>query len=78
MKAKKTVVTKNTDKDIVFEGAIKTEPKKVIKESTPKWNLSQDDYIELLKSVEINAQAIVNLQNEVNRLKGRMGLGSGI
>ena len=57
---------------------IKPEPKKVIKESTPKWNLSQDDYIELLKSIEINAQAIVTLQNEVNRLKGRMGLGSGI
>ena len=57
---------------------IKSEPKKVIKESTPKWNLSQDDYIELLKSIEINAQAIVTLQNEVNRLKGRMGLGSGI
>ena len=56
----------------------KSEPKKAVKESTPKWNLSQDDYIELLKSVEINAQAIVNLQNEVNRLKGRMGLGSGI
>ena len=57
---------------------IESKPKKVIKESTPKWNLSQDDYIELLKSVEINAQAIVTLKNEVNRLKGRMGLGSGI
>ena len=48
------------------------------KSTTPKWSLSQDDYIELLKSVETNAQAILTLQNEVNRLKGRMGLGSGI
>jgi len=48
------------------------------KESKPKWSLNQDDYIQLLKSVETNAQAILTLQNEVNRLKGRMGLGSGI
>ena len=53
----------------------KTKPKK---ESTPKWNLSQDDYIEVLRMVEKNAQAIVVLQNEVNRLKNRMGLGKGV
>ena len=46
--------------------------------ATPKWSLSQDDYIALLKSIEINSQNLLNLQNEVNRLKGRMGLGSGI
>tara|TARA_R100001594_G_scaffold144322_1_gene193238 strand:+ start:1123 stop:1302 length:180 start_codon:yes stop_codon:yes gene_type:complete len=46
--------------------------------TTPKWSLSQDDYIALLKSIEINSQNLLNLQNEVNRLKGRMGLGSGI
>ena len=48
------------------------------KESKPKWSLSQDDYIDLLRTIQINAQAILVLQNEVKRLKGRMGLGSGI
>ena len=59
----------------------KVKPKTVTpkaKSTTPKWNLSQSDYIELLKSVEKNSQAILSIQNEVNRLKGRMGLGSGI
>ena len=44
----------------------------------PTWKLSQDDYLDLLKSVENNAQTILSLTHEVNRLKGRMGLGSGI
>ena len=55
-----------------------SETKTKTKSATPKWSLNQDDYIQLLKSVETNAQAILTLQNEVNRLKGRMGLGSGI
>lgn len=53
----------------------KVKPKKT---DIPKWNLNQDDYIDLLKTIETNAQAIVSLQNEVNRLKGRMGLGKGV
>ena len=48
------------------------------KESKPKWSLNQDDYIDLLRTIETNAQAILVLQNEVKRLKSRMGLGSGI
>ena len=52
-----------------------SETKTKTKSATPKWSLNQDDYIQLLKSVETNAQAILTLQNEVNRLKGRMGLG---
>ena len=42
------------------------------------WKLSQDDYIDLLRSVEKNSQTILTLTHEVNRLKGRMGLGVGI
>ena len=42
------------------------------------WKLSQDDYLDLLRSVEKNSQAILSLNHEVNRLKGRMGLGVGI
>ena len=42
------------------------------------WKLSQDDYLELLRSIEKNAQTLLTLTNEVNRLKGRMGLGVGI
>ena len=44
----------------------------------PTWKLSQDDYLDLLRSVEKNAQTILTLTNEINRLKGRMGLGVGI
>ena len=48
------------------------------KKKEPTWKLNHDDYLELLKSVNQNAQQILTLTNEVNRLKGRMGLGSGI
>ena len=49
----------------------KSKPKKV---ATPKWNLSQDDYIELLKSIEFNAQTINALLTDVKRIKVRMGI----
>jgi len=50
---------------------VKEKPKKV---ATPKWNMNQDDYIELLKSVDINAKAINTLIADVKRIKIRMGL----
>ena len=50
-----------------------TKPKKKL-----AWKLNHDDYLELLESVDKNARQILTLTNEVNRLKGRMGLGSGI
>ena len=49
----------------------KSKPKKV---AIPKWNLSQDDYIELLKSIEFNAQTINALLADVKRIKVRMGI----
>ena len=50
---------------------VKKKPKKV---STPKWNMNQDDYLELLKSIDTNAKAINNLITDVNRIKIRMGI----
>ena len=49
----------------------KEKPKKV---TIPKWNMNQDDYIELLESIETNAKAIKNLIADVKRIKTRMGL----
>ena len=44
----------------------------------PTWKLNQDDYIDLLKSIDKNSKIILTLTHEVNRLKGRMGLGVGV
>ena len=49
----------------------KEKPTKV---TTPKWSMNQDDYIELLKSVDTNAQAMNTLTADVKRIKIRMGL----
>jgi hypothetical protein len=48
---------------------VKEKPKKVA-----KWSMNQDDYLELLKSVDTNAKAINNLIADVKRIKIRMGL----
>ena len=50
---------------------VKEKPKKV---ATPKWTMNQDDYIELLKSIDTNAKAINTLIADVKRVKIRMGL----
>tara|TARA_R110000824_G_scaffold135043_3_gene298057 strand:- start:310 stop:474 length:165 start_codon:yes stop_codon:yes gene_type:complete len=50
---------------------VKEKPKKIV---TPKWSMGQDDYIELLKSVDTNAKAINTLIADVKRIKIRMGL----
>ena len=50
---------------------VKEKPKKV---ATPKWSMDQEDYIELLKSVDTNAKAVNNLIADVKRIKIRMGL----
>ena len=49
----------------------KEKPKKV---STPKWSMNQDDYLELLKSIDTNAKAINSLITDVKRIKIRMGI----
>ena len=51
--------------------ATKEKPKKV---ATPKWSMNQDDYLELLKSVDTNAKAINSLITDVKRIKIRMGI----
>ena len=50
---------------------VKEKPKKV---ATPKWSMNQDDYLELLKSVDANAKAINSLITDVKRIKIRMGI----
>jgi len=50
---------------------VKEKPKKV---TTPRWSMSQDDYIELLQSIDTNAKAINTLIADVKRIKIRMGL----
>ena len=37
---------------------VKEKPKKV---ATPKWSMNQDDYLELLKSIDTNAKTINSL-----------------
>ena len=49
----------------------KEKPKKI---AVPKWSMNQDDYIELLKSIDTNAKAINTLIADVKRIKIRMGL----
>ena len=44
------------------------------KKSPTKWNLVQDDYLELLKSIDINAKTIATLTHDVKKLKTRLGI----
>jgi len=48
---------------------VKTKEKKPV-----KWKLDQDDYIELLESIDKNAKTILELTNDVRRLKIRIGI----
>ena len=48
---------------------VKEKPKKVA-----KWNMNQDDYIELLKSIDTNAKTISSLANDMKKVKTRMGI----
>ena len=45
-----------------------------IKEKPKKWEISQDDYIELLESIDKNAKLLLELSNDVRRLKIRIGI----
>ena len=53
--------------------ATKEKPVKV-KEKPVKWKLSQDDYLELLESIDKNAKLLLELSNDVRRLKIRIGI----
>ena len=44
------------------------------KEKPVKWKLSQDDYLELLESIDKNAKLILTLSEDVRRLKIRIGI----
>ena len=44
------------------------------KKPPTKWNLVQDDYLELLKSIDINAKTIATLTHDVKKLKTRLGI----
>ena len=54
---------------------VKTKEKPVKTKIKPKkWEISQDDYIELLESVDKNAKLLLELSNDVRRLKIRIGI----
>ena len=44
------------------------------KEKPKKWEIYQDDYIELLEMVDKNAKAILMLRKDTDRLKSRLGI----
>ena len=44
------------------------------KEKPKKWKISQDDYIELLESIDKNAKLLLELSNDIRRLKIRIGI----
>ena len=57
--------------------AMTTETKKKpvkTKVISKKWEISQDDYIELLESIDKNAKLILELSNDVRRLKIMIGI----
>ena len=45
-----------------------------VKEKPVKWKISQDDYLELLESIDKNAKLILTLSEDVRRLKIRIGI----
>ena len=49
-------------------------PTKVKSKPTKKWALEQDDYIELLQSIDINAKTINELTHSVKKIKTRLGI----
>jgi len=54
---------------------VKTKEKPVKTRVVPKkWEISQDDYLELLESIDKNAKLILELSNDVRRLKIRIGI----
>ena len=54
---------------------VKTKEKPVKTKVVPKkWEINQDDYIELLESIDKNAKLILTLSNDVRRLKIRIGI----
>ena len=44
------------------------------KEKPKKWTFSQDDYIELLESIDTNAKTILTLRKDTDKLKSRLGI----
>ena len=54
---------------------VETKKKPVKTKVVPKkWEINQDDYIELLESIDKNAKSILALSNGVKRLKIRIGI----
>ena len=49
-------------------------PTKTKEKPKNHWRMNQDDYIELLQSIDTNAKAINNLITDVKRIKIRMGI----
>jgi|TARA_Y100000034_G_scaffold11670_1_gene12227 hypothetical protein len=45
-----------------------------IKEKPKKWELSHDDYLDLLETVDRNAKAILVLNNDMKKVKSRLGI----
>ena len=54
---------------------VKTKEKPVKTTVVPKkWELNHDDYLELLESIDKNAKVILELSNDIKRLKIRIGI----
>ena len=54
---------------------VKTKEKPVKTTVVPKkWELNHVDYLELLESIDKNAKVILELSNDVRRLKIRIGI----
>ena len=54
---------------------VKTKEKPVKTTVVPKkWELNHNDYLELLESIDKNAKVILELSNDVRRLKIRIGI----
>ena len=55
--------------------SIKTKKEPVKTKLKPKkWEINQDDYLELLESIDKNAKLIFTLSEDVRRLKIRIGI----
>ena len=52
-----------------YEVKLKEKPVKL-----KKWKFSQDDYIELLETIDRNAKAILILDKDMKRVKSRLGI----
>ena len=52
----------------------KTKESVKTKRTPIKWSLSQEDFLEVLETIDTNSKTILTLTNDIKRIKIRMGL----